>query len=167
MAAPKRRPIEQQIAEGDPRKIGAKKLREQLGRQVQATRGLPDCPKHLRGRARAAWKFWVEELRAMNIDSRPDAMMLEGACVNYARALTADSLVRSKGLVVRSGDKWKTHPAVHISTQAWRLVRAFCSEFGCSPVSRMRLTIEKPDTSSQDLMQILKQPREPRPQSVQ
>jgi hypothetical protein len=27
------------------------------------------------------WRFWREELEAMDLDRRPDAMMLEGACV--------------------------------------------------------------------------------------
>jgi hypothetical protein len=27
------------------------------------------------------WRFWREELEAMDPDRRPDAMMLEGACV--------------------------------------------------------------------------------------
>jgi P27 family predicted phage terminase small subunit len=73
--------------------------------------------------------------------------------------------VRRKGLTVKSGDIVKTNPAIHVSNQAWRLVRAFGSEFGLSPVSRTRLTIEKPDAGDQDLMKILSQPREPRPQT--
>jgi P27 family predicted phage terminase small subunit len=102
----------------------------------------------------------------MNLDSRPDAQMLEGACVNYSRAVDADIIVNKQGLMVEesvihpdSGEviilKIKAHPAIAVSNNAWRQLRAFCSEFGLSPVSRTRLTLEKPDSSASDLADIL------------
>ena len=170
MRGRKPKPLSQQIAEGDPRKKGKRKLKEELAKEPKAARGLPDCPDHLEGRARDAWQFWREELVAMHLDCRPDAMMLEGACVNYARAVEADLTLAKQGLIYgqpifdvngqRVGTKIKAHPAVAISNAAWVRVRAFCSEFGLSPVSRTRLTLEKPDTSSEDLMTLLSQPRE-------
>jgi len=106
----------------------------------------------------------------MKLDARSDAMMLEGACVNYARAVQADAMIQrgcqveepiinhTTGKVI--GTKIKNHPAVAVSNSAWRQVRAFCSEFGLSPVSRTRLALEQPDTSSEDLMKLLTTPRE-------
>jgi P27 family predicted phage terminase small subunit len=164
------KPTQLQISEGDPAKRGKRKLQRQLDSEPKAARGLPPCPKHLTGRARAAWKFWVEELRAMKLDSRPDAMMLEGACVHYARAVRADAIIQhgcqveepiinhTTGEVI--GAKIKNHPAVAISNASWRQVRAFCGEFGLSPVSRTRLVLEQPDTSAEDLMKLLNTPRE-------
>ena len=38
----------QQIAEGDPRKRGTRKLSDLLEVEPKAARGLPRCPKHLR-----------------------------------------------------------------------------------------------------------------------
>jgi P27 family predicted phage terminase small subunit len=166
------KPTQLQINEGDPAKRGKGKLRQQLTREPKAARGLPPCPKHVLGLARSAWKFWVEELQAMKLDARPDAMMLEGACVNYARAVQADAIIQhgcqveepiinhTSGEVI--GTKVKNHPAVAVSNAAWRQVRAFCSEFGLSPVSRTRLVLEQPDTSTEDLMKLLSTPREKR-----
>jgi P27 family predicted phage terminase small subunit len=164
-----------QIAAGDPRKIGARKLKEKLANEPVATKGLPDCPEHLNGRARGAWEFWAVELADMNLDRRPDAQMLEGACVNYGRAVDADLIVERDGLIVDEfgmvGEpgaqeavllKRKAHPAIAVSNAAWRQVRAFCSEFGLSPVSRTRLAIERKDDAG-DLAKILMQPRAPRP----
>lgn len=173
MRGRKPKPTARQIAEGDPRKKGKGKLREKLAAEPDAKRGLPACPRHLRGRARSAWNFWAEELASMNLDSRPDAMMLEGACVGYARAVKADLQLEKEGLTVvestvdkESGEviplKVKKHPAVEVANAAWRQVRAFCSEFGLSPVSRTRLTIEKPDGKGEDLLALLSRPREPR-----
>jgi P27 family predicted phage terminase small subunit len=57
----------------------------------------------------------------------------------------------------------KTHPAVRQGNQAWALMRAFCSEFGLSPVSRMRLAIDKDDAGEADLLELLGRPRGKRP----
>jgi P27 family predicted phage terminase small subunit len=174
MRGRKPKPTARQIAEGDPRKKGKNKLAEKLAAEPSATRGLPACPRHLKGRARAAWGFWTAELRDMGIDHRPDAMMLEGACANYARAVEADLIVARDGIMVEESAideeskerivlKAKYHPAITVSNAAWRQVRAFSSEFGLSPVSRTRLTLEKKDSAAEDLAAILSRPREPRP----
>jgi len=64
----------QRIAEGDPGKVGKGKLQEKLAAEPKASAGLPECPSHLKGRARGAWGFWAEELVVMNLDRKPDAM---------------------------------------------------------------------------------------------
>lgn len=106
----------------------------------------------------------------MNLDSRPDAMMLEGACLNYSRAVDADLIVARDGLMVEEsvlnedGEKIvlkvRCHPAITVSNAAWRQVRAFCSEFGLSPVSRTRLAVERKDRSVEDLQKLLTKPRQ-------
>ena len=166
-------PVKAQIAAGDPRKKGVHKLEQQLEAEPKASRGLPSCPKHLKGRARAAWNFWSEELAAMAIDHRPDSHMLEGACVAYDAAVDAYETILKQGRLIAkkaldpATNKLvvvdvKPHPAVRQGNQAWALMRSFCAEFGLSPVSRMRLVIEKEDTSDADLLELLGQPREKR-----
>lgn len=170
MKGRKPKPTARQIAEGDPRKKGVHKLDEKLAAEPKASRGLPDCPRHLKGRARAAWNSWREELEAMKLDARCDAVMLEGACVAYARAVEADLMVTKWGITVEEtlldydeGELTvltvKTNPALGISNAAWRQVRAFCSDFGLSPVSRTRLTVEKKDPDEVDLAKLLSMPR--------
>jgi P27 family predicted phage terminase small subunit len=177
MRGRKPKPTATQIAEGDPRKHGVHKLDDRLASEPAATKGLPECPRHLTGRANHAWKFWAEELAAMDLDRRPDAMMLEGACVNFARAVEADLLVQIEGLVIvqeiktsKSGEvisiKKKKNPAVDISSKAWSLVRAFCSEFGLTPVSRTRLAIGKEGGKEDDLAALLLQPRVMKPKAT-
>lgn len=121
MRGRKPKPLTQHAAEGDPSKFGRNKLQEKIDAQPKATRGLPPCPRHLQGRARAAWNFWREELEAMKLDHRPDAMMLEGACVNYARAVQNDLILRHGCQVEepivnsegeQTGVKVKNHPAL-------------------------------------------------------
>ena len=143
---PGRKPksIAHQIAEGAPRKHGVHKLEQKLAAEPKAARGLPACPRHLKETARKAWRLWVAELEAMNIDRRPDAHMLEGACVAYEAAVKAYEMLEQQGSVIAKKvvdpATWKltvvdvkTHPAVRQRNQAWALMRSFCSEFGLSP----------------------------------
>ncbi len=174
MRGRKPKSIELQIAEGDPAKRGVHKLQEKQKSQLKATPGLPECPRHLKGRARHAWEFWSAELVGMKIDKRPDAMKLEGACVAYARAVDADLILEREGLTVKDTYvddeskevivlKIKKHPAVDISNRAWLTVRAFGSDFGFDPVSRLRLSMDKqPDDSANrraDMLKALAAPR--------
>ena len=107
----------------------------------------------------------------MNLDCRPDAMMLEGACIAYQAAIEAYETIQKQGPLVAKRildpetnklvvSNVKPHPAVAQGNAAWMLLKAFCSEFGLSPVSRTRLAIEKPADGEDDLMAILSQPRE-------
>src|SRR5690242_2033149 len=152
MKGRKPKPTKRQISEGDPRQRGKRKIQAKLDAEPKAASGLPRCPTHLRGRARAAWNFWAKQLELMDLDSMPDAQMLEGACVGYERAVKADLILQKDGLIVEDSRvvngslvilKRRAHPAVNVSRVAWNQVRAFCSEFGLSPVSRTRLAVEK------------------------
>lgn len=167
----KPKPTAQQVAEGDPRKLGVHRLEQKLAAEAKASRGLPRCPAHLKGRARKAWKSWSEELELMNIDCRPDAQMLEGACVAYESAVECYETIQKQGRLVAKRildpqtntlvvANVKPHPAVAQMNSAWMLLKAFCSEFGLSPVSRTRLTNEKPDDGEDELLAILSRPRE-------
>jgi P27 family predicted phage terminase small subunit len=160
-----------QIVEGDPRRHGKNKLLEKQAREPKATDGLPECPTYLRknARARTAWNLWVKELVKMDLDRRPDAAMLEGAVIACAEAVACYQIVEKQGRVVprRARDgagKWivigmVAHPAVRQRNQALLIMRVFCSEFGLSPISRTRLSVENPGEEDDDLMALLSQPR--------
>ena len=171
MKGRKPKPTTLQVAEGDPRKLGVHRLEQKLEAEAKGSRGLPRCPPHLKGRARKVWKLWSEELERMNLDCRPDGPMLEAACVAYEAAIECYETIQKQGRVVAKKivdpetnklvvSNVKPHPAVAQGNAAWMLLKAFCSEFGLSPVSRTRLAIEKPPDNEDDLMTILSQPRE-------
>lgn len=109
----------------------------------------------------------------MSLDCRPDGPMLEGACAAYEAAVEAYETIQKQGRLVakrildpKTNElvvvNVKSHPAVAQGNAAWVLLKAFCSEFGLSPVSRTRLAIEKSTTGEADLMALLSQPRERR-----
>jgi P27 family predicted phage terminase small subunit len=170
---PKPKPIQAQLAAGDPRKRGKHKLEQLLAAEPKASKGLPPCPKYLVGRAREAWIFWAKELVAMDMDRRPDAQMLEGCCVAYDAAVDAYETIQKQGRFIakKALDRKtnslvvvdvKPHPAVRQMNQSWALMKSFCSEFGLSPVSRLRLVIENQDDGEADLLELLGRPREKR-----
>lgn len=152
-----RKPIGQQIAEGDPRKRGANKLQELHSLEVQATKGLPACPARLSGVAAEAWELFTSELEAMGQDAKPDAPALEGACRMFARAVQIDELIDTLKVTKRGMTALRR---LHTSSkEAWECYLKFASQFGLSPVSRTRLTIEKKDDEEGKLRETLSRPR--------
>jgi P27 family predicted phage terminase small subunit len=164
----KPKPLSRQISEGDPRKHGVRKLIDLQERQPKAARGLPDCPRHLKGRARTAWAFLKEQLESMDLDRRPDALALEGGCLAYQAAIEAEETLAREGCVVTEpvtrgglvvGTIRRTHPATRVRNAAWARFTQFCDRFGLSPQAREHLSIEPVADPGQELMQILSEPR--------
>src|SRR5579884_1012379 len=151
MRGRKPRPTAQQISEGDPRKLGVHRLEEKLKAEVRGTRGLPKCPPHLKGIARKAWRFWSEELEKMNLDCRPDALMLEGACIGYEMAITAYEAVQKQGLLVAKRI---------LDPETNRLVVSNVKPNPAVAQLNAALMLEKPPAEEDDLMAILSQPRD-------
>jgi P27 family predicted phage terminase small subunit len=156
-----------------PRKVGKRKLLEAQERQPKAARGLPNCPRHLRGRARSAWNFLREQLESMDLDHRPDALALEGGCLAYQAAIAAEETLAREGCVVTEpvtrgglvvGTIQRTHPATRVRNAAWARFTQFCDRFGLSPQAREHLSVEPAaDHPGQELMQILSEPRVRKP----
>ena len=101
-------------------------------------------------------------------------MVLEGACVNYARAVESDEILKGgcqveepvidkmSGAVI--GVRIKNHPAVAVSNLCWRNVQMFCSDLGLSLISRQRLSMDSTDTSNSSLTEKLLRPRPEEPE---
>ena len=164
MQGRKRKPLERQIAEGDPRQRGKHALEAKLARVPRPTRGLLECPRHLKGRARKAWLFWATELEDMQLDARCDALMLEAACMNYQTAVKAHLKIEKQGEVIEdpivSRDtgqvlayRLKKNPWIAVRGDAQRLLLAFASEFGVSPAARTRLNVSAPAHESDEDVQ--------------
>jgi len=152
-ARKKPKPLALQIAEGDRSKRGRLKLASKS--IPQPMRGLPACPPHLRGRARAAWNLLRNELEAMDLDATADAMLLEALCVNYQTHVKASLKIAQQGEVIKDailsrdtgqiiGHRSKKNPWLAIREHAHRLLLSFFSEFAISPAARSRLNVPAP-----------------------
>ncbi len=170
MRGRKPKPTALRIAEGDPGKLGKQKL-EQIGAShPRAETGLPPSPDRLQGLAREAYEYWREQLEKMRLAEMPDSLTLERAAVHYALASEADVHIREEGAVIQEpvvsretgeviGYRQKRSEWVLVRAEADRIFRQFASEFGLTPVSRTRLTVDHSREEEQDLMKILSQPR--------
>jgi P27 family predicted phage terminase small subunit len=172
MRGRKPKPVKHQISAGDPSHVGKAKLDKHLANLPIAARRLGDPPRHLSGLAAQQWAIWRDDLARLGMDYRADRVMLEGACVAYARAIEADEILKDGCQVEEPyvdkmtgelGHILKKHPAVSVSNVSWRRVRSFCAELGLSLISRTRLSIEAPTLGRESLMELLLKPRPAKP----
>ena len=166
----RRKTTTQKVLEGDKSKIGKHVLQRKLDAEPRAQSGLPPAPEYLPERARDAYEFWRAELELTQLDHTPDRVALEGAAMAYCRATEAELSVSREGAIVGepviyrgkplSGvTRKKKHPAVTISNAAWSLMKIFCCEFGFTPLSRSRLTVEPRQDAGDQLDELLRGPR--------
>lgn len=167
-----RKPFSLQVNEGDPRKHGRNRVIVAAESVPKGSRGLPKCPRHLKGRARSAWTFLKAELEAMDLDCRPDALSLESGCLAYQAAIEAEEVLATEGPTVEEpivrkgavvGSAQRSHPANRIRNAAWARFQSFCDRFGLSPKARESISTQRSDDSNDDLMTLLMQPRVPKP----
>jgi P27 family predicted phage terminase small subunit len=120
---------------------GKRKIR--LGPQYD--KGFGSCPKRLIGEARKLWRSLAPQLESKGLSAKVFRPALEGLCVNYARALEAEEILREKGFSIeidrvdKSGNPIGTYlqqrPEVAIAQKSWHLVKLFLVEFGLTPSS--------------------------------
>lgn len=115
--------------------------------EVQA----PEPPEWLCPEGRAEWDRVVPELLAAGMLARADRATLSAYCQAWAELVDAtktldrdgrylsESQQNSKGEVL--GEKLKPHPAIASQRDAFGRVKAFGSDLGLSPSSRMRLRV--------------------------
>jgi len=142
-----------------PLPTAVKKLRGNAGKrklndaEPKPQRGDPEMPKGLSAAAAEEWRSIVPELRQLGVLTKIDGKALAAYCHAFARWMEAEVEIRRLGIVVMEpifhgerflGCKYKKNPAVTISEQAQKIMKAFLVEFGMTPSSRSRVRIEKP-----------------------
>jgi P27 family predicted phage terminase small subunit len=152
---------QQQLAEGDPGKYGKRKLEQMIRRQARPESGYPKCPAGMDALARKTWRGWVEQLEIMNLDKKPDAESLAAACIAYSQMMRANEAINKNGLtmivyerdsngnLVRDDEgrlimvDMKKNPDVDICHKAMATLKTFVTEFGFTPMSRVRMSMAK------------------------
>jgi P27 family predicted phage terminase small subunit len=115
--------------------------------------GAPGMPAWLSKNAKEEWNRIVPELDAVGLLQRVDRAMIAGYCEAWAKFKTAEKTIQEKGSTFeipkydRDGNVLSVYhqvtPEVSISNNAMSQIIKFCQEFGLSPSSRTRLTVEK------------------------
>lgn len=120
--------------------------------------GIPDCPDHLDGAAKAEWSRISEELASIGLLTSVDRAALAAYCQAYSRWQDAEHGIAKHGLVVsvgRKDDPKKSpypipSPYVAIANKALELMHKFLCEFGMTPASRTRIQVTQPSAAPDD-----------------
>lgn len=108
-------------------------------------KGVPQMPAHFTGDAARMWANVAPELDRLGLLTVVDGAALEAICTAYARAVKADRVIEEKGLTFAINGMEYQRPEIAISSNAWKQVRSFCTEFGLTPASRGKLAVGDTD----------------------
>lgn len=137
---PPPKPTALKLLAGNP---GKRKINANEPKPDKAEKGKRRCPAWMPPSGKRLWLVLVPELERLNLLSKIDDAMLEGACANYGRALQAEALINKQGLVIMTDKGFMIrHPAVSIARNSWLVWCRFASAFGLDPSSRSRIQIK-------------------------
>ena len=107
------------------------------------------CPRWLSADGRRAWRELVPLLDGMQVLTTADRMALTMLCDAYSEWLTAREVIQDKGETYETETtngsvKYSPRPEVAHAADAWRRVKSMLAEFGLTPASRSRLSVESP-----------------------
>ena len=102
---------------------------------------VPRCPAHIQGSAKDAWKIVVERLIGTQVLSGVDQHALEAYCAAYGRWVDVEGLLREGRMVDADG---KVSPYLKIANNSMKELRAWMLEFGATPSSRGRVSVQQP-----------------------
>jgi P27 family predicted phage terminase small subunit len=104
--------------------------------------GIPDCPEHLDAEAKTEWQRISAELLTLGLLTSVDRAALAAYCASWSRWIAAEKNIAKFGAVIKAPSGYPIQsPFVSISNSALDLLRKFLIEFGLSPASRSRLSI--------------------------
>lgn len=133
---PTRKPTAVRIAEGSL----TAEYRNDL--EPTPTVGVPEKPEHLGEVASKEWDRIVPILMDMHVLTVADGSALAAYCKAYERWIEAEALLANGEFVVDSPQGPKPNPACNVSWTAVEQMRKFMAEFGMTPASRTRITIQ-------------------------
>jgi len=119
-------------------KRGPKSRKPAQRQPAQARTALPagwDCPKHLTGDARAAWKHLVTLLDRVGNLERTDPMLVEAYAINVSLLRAAQQSIKSDGVVIPSPQGPKANPACSAINAASMRIKAIAYDLGLTPAT--------------------------------
>ena len=143
MKGRKRIPTEQKIAEGNR---GKRKL--DLEKEPKFSKDALVPIKPLTQVAQEEWNRIAPIITRSNIFTDADTAALTAYCENFSTFVKATEEIERDGLYTSTQTGVTTHPAVRIQNQASTAMLKFLVEFGLTPASRSRVTVE--NRSSED-----------------
>jgi P27 family predicted phage terminase small subunit len=107
---------------------------------------------HLDSGAKKEWKRVSRELTTLGLLTSIDRAALAAYCAAYSRWSAAELSIQKFGTVIKSPKSGFPiqNPYVSVANTALDLMRKFASEFGMTPASRTRLSVEPQGGEHQD-----------------
>ena len=105
---------------------------------------MPECPEWLKGEGRKVWENLAPKLEKLGILTEIDGPAFAALCQCYGRFVEAEKKVDDEGTVQSIGENGYRQqiPEISISQKYLAQARALLAEFGGTPSSRSRLSIE-------------------------
>lgn len=103
----------------------------------------PTPPKHLNNIAKKEWKRVAKELEPLGLLTTIDMAALAAYCMAYSRWVEAEDMIRQHGMLVKSPNGYPMQsPYLAIANKALDQMKGFLTEFGMTPASRSRISVE-------------------------
>ncbi len=106
-----------------------------------------DPPAFIEGEALDKWREMVAELHPLGLLTSIDVDSLAFYCVLYARWRKAERIVKDKGEVIKTvGGNIIQNPYLAIANRCLKEMQRLAVQFGLTPASRSRITIDTANT---------------------
>jgi P27 family predicted phage terminase small subunit len=126
------------LLEGNP---GHRPLNKNEPKPQPAT---PRCPRHLSAEAKSEWRRVTPLLSTLGLLSRIDRAALSMYCEAWGRWVEAEEALKKYGVMVKSPNGFPMQsPYLAVANKAMEQMRGLLTEFGMSPASRTRLSVQE------------------------
>jgi P27 family predicted phage terminase small subunit len=142
------------VLEGNPGKSPLNK------NEPKPEKKAPRCPSWLEPEAKKEWRRMSKQLETLGVLTQVDAAAFAGYCQAYARWKEAEEFLSKHGTIFKTPSGYiQQVPQVSIAQTYLKIMKDFCSEFGLTPSSRSRITVNNKTAQSDDPMERLLQRR--------
>jgi len=154
---PPPKPTVLKILAGNP---GRRPLNE---REPKPRQGLPRCPSWLDDEAKRCWNRTVSELRGMGVLTIVDGDALAAYCDTWSRWKRAILFLQKNGDVFTTRDEFgkvkfiQSWPQVGIARTLLTALNRYQAEFGLTPASRSRVSVNVNDGGIRPKPRIVRQ----------
>lgn len=116
--------------------------------EPQPRKVIPECPEWLTGDARKVWDRMIDTLNFMGVLTEADGNSLARYCVTFVRWRAAEEFLAKYGTTFPVKDDrgkvkcFMPFPEVAIANQLSQMLTRLEAEFGMTPSSRTRISLE-------------------------
>ena len=105
-------------------------------------------PDWLDDKAKQEWRRIITELKKLELVTNIDVAALAICCDAYSKYVKATGDINKVGLLISYTNKGGNknvlqNPLINIATKYSEIYKKYCNEFGLTPSSRIKLTINK------------------------